>query len=101
VFAWLAGVASAILLLDLVTKVAVVSGLEGRPPVRLVDGVLYLVVTRNTGAAFSLGQGYTIALTLIALLVVGVIVRFARFSAGPAATWLTGCFGHPDRSAAP
>jgi signal peptidase II len=78
VFAWLAGVASLVLALDLVTKLAAVSGLEGRPPVRLVDGALYLVLTRNTGAAFSLGQGYTIVLTVIALLVVGVIVRFAR-----------------------
>lgn len=78
VFVWLIGVASVVLVLDLVTKIAAVSALEGRPPVRLVDGVLYLVLTRNTGAAFSLGQGYTIALTLIALLVVGVIIRFAR-----------------------
>jgi len=67
-----------VLALDLATKIAAVSGLQGRPPVLLVDGVLYLVLTRNTGAAFSLGQGYTIVLTLIALLVVGVIVRFAR-----------------------
>jgi signal peptidase II len=74
----LAGVASLVLTVDLVTKVAAVSGLEGRPPVAVIDGVVYLVLTRNTGAAFSFGQGYTIVLTLIALVVVGVIIRFAR-----------------------
>ena len=67
-----------ILTVDSVTKVAAVSELEGQPPVPVIDGVVYLVLTRNTGAAFSFGQGYTIVLTLIALLVVGVIVRFAR-----------------------
>lgn len=72
------GVALLVLTLDLATKVAAVSSLEGRPSVSVVDGVVYLVLTRNTGAAFSFGQGYTIVLTLIALAVVGVIVRFAR-----------------------
>jgi signal peptidase II len=78
VLGWLVGVALLVLTLDLATKVAAVSSLEGRPSVSVVDGVVYLVLTRNTGAAFSFGQGYTIVLTLIALAVVGVIVRFAR-----------------------
>lgn len=78
VLSWLVGVALLVLTVDSATKVAAVSRLEGRPPVSVIDGVVYLVLTRNTGAAFSFGQGYTIVLTLIALLVVGVIVRFAR-----------------------
>ena len=44
----------------------------------MVFGALYLVQTRNSGAAFSLGTGATVILTLIALVVVAVIVRTAR-----------------------
>ena len=52
--------------------------LEGREPVELLGGLVYLQLLRNPGAAFSLATGYTWVLTLVAVAVVVVIVRVAR-----------------------
>jgi signal peptidase II len=71
-------VAAAVLALDIVTKVIVAAKLDERPPVRLLGGALYLVETRNSGAAFSMGTGATVVLTVVALVVVAVILRTAR-----------------------
>jgi signal peptidase II len=73
-----AAVALVVLALDVVAKLLVVNRLpESHPPVRLLGGLLYLNQQRNSGAAFSLGTGFTIILTLVALAVVAVIVRTA------------------------
>jgi signal peptidase II len=69
--------AALVLLADLASKVAVVAALEGKAPVRLLGGALYLDVARNSGAAFSLGTGMTVILTAVAIAVVVVIVRVA------------------------
>ena len=45
---------------------------------RLLGGAIYLVQTRNSGAAFSVGTGATVVLTVVALAVVVVILRAAR-----------------------
>jgi signal peptidase II len=74
----LAVVAVAILGLDILTKTLSVAELEGRPPVELLGGAVYLILVRNPGAAFSLATGYTWVLTLIAVAVVVVIVRISR-----------------------
>jgi signal peptidase II len=67
--------------LDALSKVLVVAhfrgGLQEHPPVRLLGGAIYLVETRNSGAAFSLGTGATFVLTAIALAVVAFILRTA------------------------
>ncbi|MEP6599729.1 MAG: signal peptidase II [Actinomycetota bacterium] len=63
---------------DLISKFAVVSILSDRGPVRVLGGALYLVQTRNSGAAFSVGTGATVVLTVVALAVVAVILRTAR-----------------------
>jgi signal peptidase II len=73
----LVAVAALVLGADALTKSLVVAHLENGPPVRLLGGALYLVVFRNSGAAFSLATGMTWLLTLIALAVVVVIVRMA------------------------
>ena len=73
----LAAVAAVTLIADLTTKVLAVAQLEGREPVRLLGGAVYLVLYRNSGAAFSLATGMTWLLTLIAIGVVIVIVRLA------------------------
>ncbi|MDQ4103266.1 MAG: signal peptidase II [Actinomycetota bacterium] len=73
----LAATATITLLLDLVSKIVVVAALEGRPPVELLGGGLYLVVYRNPGAAFSMATGLTWLLSLIAVVVVAAIVRLA------------------------
>src|SRR5215468_9316628 len=53
-------VAGFALVLDLISKVLVVAKLgEGHPPVRILAGAIYLVETRNSGAAFSFGTGAT------------------------------------------
>ena len=75
--ALLAAVALTVLVLDLVTKVVVVAELEGRRTVELLGGELFLSVSRNTGAAFSLGQGATLLFTAVAVVVVVVILRIS------------------------
>jgi len=62
---------------DVVSKVIVVDRLSHRRPINVVDGVLDLRLTRNAGAAFSLGVGSTIVFTLVAIVVVVIIVRAA------------------------
>ncbi len=78
VLGWLLASALTVLAVDIASKVIAVSTLEGRAAVRLLGGAVYLVLTRNTGAAFSLGQGYTVVLTLVAVVVIAVIIRFSR-----------------------
>lgn len=63
--------------LDLATKVVAVGRLEGRPPVTVIDGVLYLQLVRNAGAAFAMATGATWLLTLIAVGVVLAIFNVA------------------------
>jgi signal peptidase II len=72
------GIALITLAVDFSTKTMVLAELQGKAPVEIIDGVLYLSFARNTGAAFSLASGYTIILTLISMTVVVVILRFAR-----------------------
>jgi signal peptidase II len=69
----LVGTGLAVLLLDVVTKYLAVAHLTGRPPVRLLGGAVYLVLTRNSGAAFSLGTGYTFVFPVVSLLVISWI----------------------------
>ncbi len=77
-------VALVALVLDVASKLLVVANLPettaekaGHVPVKVLGGVFYLNQTRNSGAAFSLGTGFTVILTVIALGVVVVIVRAA------------------------
>jgi|SRR6185437_97199 signal peptidase II len=71
-------VATAALGLDILSKLLVVANLESRQsPDRILGGAIYLDVARNSGAAFSLGTGFTIVLTLIAAAVVLIILRTA------------------------
>jgi len=76
--ALLAGIAALVLVVDVLTKVVAVARLEGREPVELLGGAVYLVLVRNPGAAFSLATGYTWVLSLVAVAVVVVIVRISR-----------------------
>jgi lipoprotein signal peptidase len=63
------------LVLDQATKRLVVSELEGQRSVRLLDGLVTLHVSRNSGAAFSFAEGMTVVFTAIAFVVAVVIVR--------------------------
>ncbi len=73
----LVAAAGVTLVLDVLTKIIVVTALEGHPPVKLLGGALYLVVYRNPGAAFSLATGLTWVLSLIAVAVAVAIIRLA------------------------
>ena len=75
--ALLLGVALVVLALDVATKVWVVAELEGRRSIELLGGELMISVSRNSGAAFSLGQGATLLFTTVAVVVVVVILRVA------------------------
>ncbi|WP_158887270.1 signal peptidase II [Amycolatopsis anabasis] len=63
--------------LDLVTKVLVVSNLEGQEPVRILGGAVYLQLVRNPGAAFGMATGMTWLLAIVAIVVVCAIIWLA------------------------
>ncbi|ASU78235.1 signal peptidase II [Actinopolyspora erythraea] len=71
------GIAVALLGLDVFTKSLAVAELEGREPVELLGGGLYLVLLRNPGAAFNIATGLTWLLALLAIVVVVAIIWFA------------------------
>lgn len=68
----------AVLVSDIISKAIVVETLSDRPPVELFGGLVRLIHARNTGAAFSIAEGQTLVLSVIALVVVGAIIRTAR-----------------------
>jgi signal peptidase II len=74
----LLAVAATVLATDIITKVVVVATLSDRPPVRLLGGLLKLRVTRNPGAAFSIGPSLTVVFAVIAVGVVVFILRTSR-----------------------
>ncbi|MFF1509937.1 signal peptidase II [Streptomyces sp. NPDC058326] len=65
-------------LLDLGSKMLVVAKLEGREPIRVIGDVLRFDAIRNPGAAFGMGEAFTIIFTCIATAVIVVIIRLAR-----------------------
>jgi len=70
----LAAVAAAVWAIDLKTKMLAVDHLEWQPPLRTLDGLIYLQLVRNPGAAFGMATGMTWLLTVIALAVVVAII---------------------------
>jgi signal peptidase II len=67
-------VAVVVIVLDLITKQLVVAHLTEGEPKRLLGGAVYLSLTRNGGAAFSMGTSVTWVFPLISLVVVGWII---------------------------
>ena len=61
--------------LDAATKALVVAHLEGQRSIRLLGGAVTLVVSRNSGAAFSFATGMTYVFTAVAVAVAVYIVR--------------------------
>ena len=80
----LAGVAAFVLAADVITKAIVVAHLRPDQPVHVLGNVLEFWLTRNPGAAFSVGTGETAVFTVIAFGVIVYIARTARklYSAG-------------------
>ncbi|MHB1613408.1 MAG: signal peptidase II [Actinomycetes bacterium] len=71
-------VAATVYLLDQLTKVAAVAFLTPGVPAVVVPGVLQLDLFRNPGAAFSIATGMTVVFSLVAVVVVGLVIRTAR-----------------------
>jgi signal peptidase II len=76
-------VAVGVIVIDQLTKHWVVAVIQprmesGEGPIVLLGGLLKLTYTENTGAAFSIGTGYTWIFTIVALIVAVVILRSAR-----------------------
>ncbi|WFE42733.1 signal peptidase II [Micromonospora sp. WMMD998] len=69
----LLGVSLLSLLADLGTKQLALGELTGREPVSLLGGTVYLTLTRNSGAAWSIGSDHTWVFPLITFAVIGWI----------------------------
>ncbi len=63
--------------LDQATKAWAERALADGQPRELVGDILQLRLTHNPGAAFSIGTGYTIVLTVVALAVIAVCIKLA------------------------
>jgi signal peptidase II len=63
---------------DVISKAIVVARMPDHAPIRLLGGLLTITLTRNGGAAFSIGTSMTIVFTAIALGVIVYILRAAR-----------------------
>jgi signal peptidase II len=74
----LLAIALTVLTCDIITKSVIVATLSDRAPVRLLGGFLTLRVSRNPGAAFSIGPSMTVVFTAIAVGVVVFILRTSR-----------------------
>jgi signal peptidase II len=59
--------------IDLATKTLALSVLDPSEPIPILGGVVVFRLLRNTGAAFSMGEGMTVALTCLALAATAVI----------------------------
>ena len=70
-------VAVAVFLADQLSKVFVVAWMPDRLPIRLLGGLLTVTYTRNPGAAFSVGTGFTFLFTAVAVGVIFVLIRVA------------------------
>lgn len=73
----LAGLALFVVVLDLLTKIIVVSTLTPGTSVRALGGLVWFSLIRNAGAAFSMATGMTWVLSLVVIAVIVVIVRMA------------------------
>jgi lipoprotein signal peptidase len=74
----LLGVAGFVIAADVISKAIVVAQMADHAPIRLLGGLLTITLTRNGGAAFSIGTSMTIVFTAIAVGVIIYILRAAR-----------------------
>ncbi|MGR8011097.1 signal peptidase II [Streptomyces hypolithicus] len=65
-------------LLDLSSKMVVVAKLEHHEPIEIIGDLLRFEAIRNAGAAFGIGEAFTVIFTAIAVAVIVVIARLAR-----------------------
>jgi signal peptidase II len=70
-------VALVVAALDVVTKIIVVARLTPGESVRILGGLVYFSLIRNSGAAFGLANGMTVVFALVAAAVAAAIIRLA------------------------
>lgn len=83
-------VAAGVVAADLATKQWVLSTLEPGEKHQVLGDLLSIQLVFNSGAAFSLGNGFTWVLTVIALAVSVGIVVYARRAQSTLAAWIFG-----------
>lgn len=71
-------VAAIVIALDQFTKYLAIEHLQDQGPVNVIGELVRFNLVRNPGAAFSLGTGYTIIFSFLAIAVAVVIVVTAR-----------------------
>jgi signal peptidase II len=72
-----AAFAAAVWALDQATKLVAVASLDRGESVTVVPSVFAFTLTRNAGAAFSTGTGFTVVLSAIAVVVCVVVIRMS------------------------
>jgi signal peptidase II len=72
-----AAVAAVALGLDILSKALVVANLTPGEPVHVIGNILEWNLQRNPGAAWSVGTSYTAVFTVLAMVVIGVVIRIA------------------------
>ncbi|WP_460541042.1 signal peptidase II [Glycomyces halotolerans] len=77
-------IAAAAIGLDQITKALAVERLDPDEPIRILGGLVYLSLTWNPGAAFSIATDYTWILAIIATCVVAFLIVLARKIVYPA-----------------
>lgn len=60
--------------LDQIAKAVAVERLEPGVPIPLIDGFLNLLLVRNPGAAFSMGEQFTVVISVVALAATGFVL---------------------------
>lgn len=63
--------------LDQAVKALAVAKLDPAHPVPLLGGLITLQLTRNSGAAFSMGEGFTVGFTVVAIIALIAVVVWA------------------------
>jgi signal peptidase II len=74
----LAGIALVVLAVDQLTKAWAVSALAGGRSVTVIGRALELHLVRNPGAAFSMGESFTVVFTVLSAVVVVAVAVVAR-----------------------
>ncbi len=76
--------------LDLSTKIWAIGNLSQREPLKIIGSFLQLTFLRNSGAAFSLGQGFTALFSFFAIAVLCLIIFFAPRITSKGWSWVLG-----------
>lgn len=82
-------IALVVAIFDQATKALAVATLEDKPAISAIPHILNFRFARNSGAAFSMGESFTLVFTLISTLVVLAIILFGGRLQGVNSTLLS------------